>query len=115
MILDEPTAGQDYRSYTEFMEFLVKLNKEHGISLLIITHDMHLMLEYTTRAIVMSEGNCIADQQPFEALTDDKIIEEANLKRTSLYDLALKARIAQPRAFVGNYIRYERVKRGEKA
>jgi energy-coupling factor transport system ATP-binding protein len=114
MILDEPTAGQDYRSYTEFMEFLAKLNEERGISFLIITHDMHLMLEYATKAVVLSDGYCIANQQPFEALTDDVIIKEANLKRTSLYDLALKAGITQPRDFVGNYISFERKKRGEK-
>jgi energy-coupling factor transport system ATP-binding protein len=108
MILDEPTAGQDYRHYSEFMEFLLGLNRELGISLLLITHDMHLMLEYTTRAVVLSEGVCIADKEPFEALTDDGIIENASLKRTSLYSLALKAGLPDPRGFVGRYIAFDR-------
>jgi energy-coupling factor transport system ATP-binding protein len=108
MILDEPTAGQDYRHYTEFMEFLLGLNRDMGISLLLITHDMHLMLEYTTRAVVLSEGVCIADKEPFEALTDDVVIEKANLKRTSLYSLALKAGLPDPRGFVGRYIAFDR-------
>jgi len=108
MILDEPTAGQDYRHYTEFMEFLLGLNRNMGISLLLITHDMHLMLEYTSRAVVLSEGVCIADKEPFEALTDDGIIENANLKRTSLYSLALKAGLPDPRGFVGRYITFDR-------
>ena len=111
MILDEPTAGQDYRHYTEFMEFLLELNREQGISLLLITHDMHLMLEYTTRAVVLSEGNCVADKEPFEVLTDDRIIETANLKRTSLYALALNAGLGDPRGFVGRYIAFDRQKR----
>jgi energy-coupling factor transport system ATP-binding protein len=111
MILDEPTAGQDYRHYTEFMEFLLGLNRDLGISLLLITHDMHLMLEYTSRAVVLSEGLCIADKEPFEALTDDGIIENANLKRTSLYSLALKAGLPDPRGFVGRYIAFDRKRR----
>jgi energy-coupling factor transport system ATP-binding protein len=108
MILDEPTAGQDYRHYAEFMEFLLGLNRNMGISLLLITHDMHLMLEYTSRAVVLSEGACIADEEPFEALTDDGIIEKASLKRTSLYSLALKAELPDPRGFVGRYIAFDR-------
>jgi len=111
MILDEPTAGQDYRHYTEFMEFLVGLNRDLQISLLLITHDMHLMLEYTTRAVVLSEGICVADQEPFQVLTDDMIIEQASLKRTSLYTLALNAGLSDPRSFVGRFIAFDREKR----
>jgi energy-coupling factor transport system ATP-binding protein len=111
MILDEPTAGQDYRHYTEFMEFLLGLNRKMGISLLLITHDMHLMLEYTTRAVVLSEGLCVADKAPFQVLTDDRIIESASLKRTSLYGLALNAGLPDPEAFVGRYIAFDRKSR----
>ena len=108
VILDEPTAGQDYRHYTEFMEFIVGLNSKLGLSLLLITHDMHLMLEYTTRAVVLSEGECVADMEPFEVLTDDGIIQKASLKRTSLYQLALNAGLGDPRGFVGRYITFDR-------
>jgi len=111
LILDEPTAGQDYRHYTEFMEFLLGLNRKRGISLLLITHDMHLMLEYTTRAAVLSEGNLIADEEPFRILTDDGIIAQASLKRTSLYSLALNAGLPDPQGFVGRYIAFDRKKR----
>jgi len=108
MILDEPTAGQDYRHYTEFMEFLLRLNRDLGLSLILITHDMHLMLEYTTRAVVLSGGICVADREPFEVLTDDDVIEKASLKRTSLYSLALNAGLADPRGFVRRYIAFDR-------
>jgi energy-coupling factor transport system ATP-binding protein len=111
LILDEPTAGQDYRHYTEFMEFLTSLNRDKGISLILITHDMHLMLEYTTRAVVLSDGFCVADHEPFEVLTDDAIIKRANLKRTSLYELALNANLPDPRGFVARYIAFDREKR----
>jgi energy-coupling factor transport system ATP-binding protein len=111
MILDEPTAGQDYRHYTEFMEFLLSLNLKQGISMILITHDMHLMLEYTTRAVVLSDGYCVGDREPFEVLTDDTIITEAALKRTSLFTLALNAGLSDPRGFVGRYITFDRQKR----
>jgi energy-coupling factor transport system ATP-binding protein len=115
MILDEPTAGQDYRHYTEFMEFLAGLNRSSGISLLIITHDMHLMQEYTTRTVVLSDGLCVADDEPFRILTDDDIIKKANLKRTSLYGLALKAGLPEPREFVRRFITFDREQREGKA
>jgi energy-coupling factor transport system ATP-binding protein len=116
LILDEPTAGQDYRRYSEIMEFLRGLNAEQGLSLLLITHDMHLMLEYTTRALVLSGGELLTaggpggGKNPAELLTDDRLIEGASLKRTSLYELALRAGLAEPRDFVRRFIAYERAR-----
>lgn len=108
IILDEPTAGQDFRHYTEFMEFLLRLNREAGTTIIMITHDMHLILEYTARTVVMSGGRIIADASPAAVLTDDGIIAEASLKRTSLYDLAVRAGIGDPPAFVQHFIDYDR-------
>jgi len=108
IILDEPTAGQDFRHYTEFMEFLLKLNREEGTTIIMITHDMHLILEYTTRAIVMSEGCVIANDTPAAILTNDDVIAAASLKRTSLYDLSIRAGISDSRAFVQHFIDYDR-------
>ncbi len=107
IILDEPTAGQDYRHYTEIMEFLSKLNAE-GITVLMITHDMHLMLEYADRAIVFSDGRIIADDKSYNILTNEEIINKASLKETSLYDLALKCGIDDGTDFVRHFIDYER-------
>ena len=108
IILDEPTAGQDFRHYTEFMEFVLKLNRENGTTIIMITHDMHLLLEYTERTIVMAEGRIIADDTPAAILTDDPVIERASLKRTSLYDLAVRAEIGDSRTFVQHFIDYDR-------
>lgn len=108
IILDEPTAGQDYRHYTEIMEFLRKLNRELGLTILMITHDMHLMLEYTDRAIVLADGQMIADDTPARILTNEEISDRAYLKKTSLYDLALKCGIGEPDQFAERFIAYER-------
>lgn len=87
LILDEPTAGQDFRHYTEFMEFIRGLNRA-GTTILLITHDMHLALEYVPRAVVLSEGEIIADSSPARILVDDDVTTRANLVRTSLDALA---------------------------
>lgn len=108
LILDEPTAGQDYRHYTEIMEFLKKINEEQGITILMITHDMHLMLEYTDRSVVIADGRLLADDTPARVLTDETIAEQAYLKKTSLYDLAVRCGIEDPSAFVERFIYYER-------
>ena len=111
IILDEPTAGQDYRHYTEIMEFLKRLNQESGITIMMITHDMHLMLEYTDRAIVLADGRILADDTPAAILTNEHLAEQANLKKTSLYDLAVKCGISDVSGFVERFIQYDRKER----
>ncbi len=108
LILDEPTAGQDYRHYTEIMEFLRMLNREKGLTILMITHDMHLMLEYTDRAIVLCDGQLLCDDTPAKVLTDIEMAERACLKKTSLYDLAVACDIEKPYELVERFISYER-------
>lgn len=111
MILDEPTAGQDYYHYTEIMEFLRKLNREQGITIIMITHDMHLMLEYTDRAVVIADGELLADDTPARVLTDEALADKAYLKKTSLYDLAVKCGIDDPSALTDRFIYFEKNKR----
>lgn len=107
LILDEPTAGQDFRHYTEIMEFLVEIN-HLGVTVILITHDMHLMLEYTPRAIVLAGGRKIADTAAAVVLTDAQVIAEANLKETSLFALSHMAGIENGTQFVQGFIDYER-------
>lgn len=107
IILDEPTAGQDYRHYTEIMEFLKELNRVSGITIIMITHDMHLMLEYTDRVLVIADGHLLADKRPSEVLTDEELTQKAYLKKTSLYDLAVRCDITPPSDFVECFITYE--------
>lgn len=107
IILDEPTAGQDFRHYTDIMEFLMELNR-NGLTILLITHDMHLMLEYTDRAIVLCDGRKIADDPSVRILSDPQLIEQANLKETSLFELATKTGFSDPVKFVERFIAYDR-------
>ena len=111
LILDEPTAGQDFKHYTEIMEFLRQLNREKELAIMMITHDMHLMLEYSDRTVVISEGKMICASIPADVLSDDDVIAAASLKRTSLFDLALLAGIEDGRSFVRHFVDYDRMER----
>ena len=107
IILDEPTAGQDFRHYTEIMEFLRGLN-EKGVTVVMITHDMHLMLEYTPRALVFADGRLIADRSAAAALCDPQLIRQAALKETSLFTLANQLGISPAEEFVQRFIEEDR-------
>lgn len=110
IILDEPTAGQDYQRYSEIMGFLETLNRKYHITILFITHDMHLAIEYTDRAIVFADGKCIADAPVFTVLSNEGLIEQANLKQTSLVLLAKQAGI-DPESYIRHFIEIEREER----
>ncbi len=107
LLLDEPTAGQDFRHYTEIMTFLQSL-RERGFTILMVTHDMHLMLEYAQRAIVLADGHLICDETPEQVLTDPDIIRQANLKETSLFTLAERAGLDDALGFIRSFISCEK-------
>ncbi len=107
LLLDEPTAGQDLKHYTEIMEFLKELNRQ-GVTVVLITHDMHLMLEYTPRAIVFHDGRVIADRTAAQVLNSPEIVEAAHLKETSLYHLSNLCGIDDPEEFTRRFIARDR-------
>ena len=107
LILDEPTAGQDFKSYTDIMNFVNILNREYGKTILFITHDMHLAIENTDRAIVFADGKLIDNDKVFTVLSNDETIRKASLKQTSLYTLAVKLGL-DPEMTIRSFIEYER-------
>ncbi|MEW4372277.1 ABC transporter ATP-binding protein [Paenibacillus kandeliae] len=107
LILDEPTAGQDFRHYNEMMECLQQLNRQ-GMTIIMITHDMHLMMEYGQRAIIMADGKKIADDTPARILSQPDIVAAAHLMETSLHRLSVRAGIGEPAEFVSRFIAYDR-------
>lgn len=107
ILLDEPTAGQDLKHYTEIMDFLSELNHQ-GVTVVLITHDMHLMLEYTPRAIVFNAGRVIADKSAAEVLNSPDIVDAAHLKETSLYHLSAASGIADAEEFTRRFIARDR-------
>ena len=110
LILDEPTAGQDYRSYTAMLSFIKELNANLGITVIIISHDMHLVLEYTTRSIVLSDSKLIADAPMTEVFSQPDLLAKANLTTTSLYELAVSLDINNTSAFMQHFIQTEQAR-----
>jgi energy-coupling factor transport system ATP-binding protein len=113
LILDEPTAGQDYMHYTEIMEFITDIRRRLPVTIIMITHDMHLMLEYTDRTLVLTDGQLLMDDTPAHVLTDENICNRASLKRTSLYDLSVRCGIDNAGEFAARFIDFEESRRGE--
>ncbi len=112
LILDEPAAGLDYRGYTGIMELLKQSNEERDLTVVIFTNDISLMLEYTDRVIVLSDGSLAADDTPARVLTDEEVCDLAGLKTISLYDLALKCGIDEPFQFAERFVSGERALHG---
>ncbi|WP_394134591.1 ABC transporter ATP-binding protein [Aliivibrio fischeri] len=107
LILDEPTAGQDYRNYTSMLGFINQLNRDLGLTVIIISHDMHLVLEHTTRAIVIADSHCIADEPVTQVFSQPELLSRANLTVTSLFELAQKVDIENINGFITQFITEE--------
>lgn len=108
LILDEPTAGQDWQHYTEMMTFIRDLNRKIGISLIFITHDMHLMMEYTDRVVVLNNGVIAYDDQPMKLFANLDLLKQASLVETSLFTLAQRIKV-DPEALIASFINQEKV------
>ncbi|MGR5458968.1 ABC transporter ATP-binding protein [Vibrio alfacsensis] len=113
LILDELTAGQDYRNYTSMLSFIEKLNRELGITVMIISHDMHLVLEYTTRSIVIADSKLIADAPMIQVFSNPELLDQANLTTTSLYELAIELGIEDTNGFMQHFIDAEKTNRAK--
>ncbi|HIF9103696.1 TPA: ABC transporter ATP-binding protein [Photobacterium damselae] len=107
LILDEPTAGQDYHHYTMMMEFVKELNQKLGITIMIVSHDMHLVLEYTDRAIVICDSELLADEAVNSVFSQPELLDKANLTVTSLYSLAQAMGIERIDNFIRCFIEHE--------
>jgi energy-coupling factor transport system ATP-binding protein len=107
LILDEPTAGQDYRNYTSMLDFIQTLNKELGITVVIISHDMHLVLEHTQRSIVIADSRLIADAPMTHVFSQPDLLNQANLTTTSVYDMAVRLDVADKNQFMQHFIKLE--------
>ncbi|MEC6833682.1 ABC transporter ATP-binding protein [Photobacterium toruni] len=107
LILDEPTAGQDYHHYTAMMAFIQELNQKLGLTIVIISHDMHLVLEYTQRAIVIADNRLLTDDKVNHIFSQPALLDQANLTVTSLYSLAQAIGIEHIDQFIRCFIAHE--------
>ena len=108
LIIDEPSEGQDYHHYNEFMQYLYQINQEQEIAIIINTHNTDLVLEFTRHAWVLSEGELIADTQPIRIATDYRLIQRAFLRESNLYIFARQIGLIDPYNFIKKFMDYHR-------
>lgn len=80
LIFDEPDAGLDTISKAHFYERIKKLNEELGITVIYITHNLDDVAEYANKVIILSEGKILKMGKPYEVLSDERIMKEADLE-----------------------------------
>jgi energy-coupling factor transporter ATP-binding protein EcfA2 len=90
LVMDEPTAGQDYRNYMEFMDAIMRMPGFEAI--LFITHDVDLAVIYANRILLVAEGRLMADGTPREVLGDFARLQRCRVLPTSLLRLNLSRR-----------------------
>ena len=83
LFFDEPTVGQDHRHSEAFMSYIKRL-REKGYTIVIITHNVNLAIEYCQRAVIMVDGKIIADGPTQKVLADEPLLKKARLKPTSI-------------------------------
>ncbi|WP_273705745.1 ABC transporter ATP-binding protein [Leuconostoc mesenteroides] len=96
LILDEPTAGQDATHTSQLLSFLQNINITNHTTIIIITHDMHLLANFVQRALVVVDGQILADTTPAELLANEALVDAASLRTTSIYRLAQRLSIVHP-------------------
>ena len=100
LILDEPTTGQDERTLAPFMNVVRRLNRE-GMTVLMITHDMDVTLEYASRMVVMTAGKVIADGTPASVFLQPDILEPARLHPPEVLAMATRLNGNRPTYVAG--------------
>jgi len=88
LVMDEPTAGQDYRNYMDFMDAILQLPNFEAI--LFITHDIDLAVIYANRVLLVDKGKIVADGKPEEVLRDFQSLSSSRLVPTSLLEMNLE-------------------------
>ncbi|MDI6650133.1 ABC transporter ATP-binding protein [Leuconostoc suionicum] len=96
LILDEPTAGQDATHTSQLLGFLQNINITNHTTIIIITHDMHLLANFVQRTLVVVDGQILADTTPAELLANEALVDAASLRTTSIYRLAQRLSIVHP-------------------
>lgn len=73
LFLDEPTSHLDISHQIQILDLLKKLNRENGLTIMIVLHDLNLASEYCSRIILLEDGNLFKDAEPRDILTYQNI------------------------------------------
>ena len=90
LILDEPTTGLDYLECTHIMNRIRRMNEEQQVTVIMVCHDMEVVLDYASRALVMAGGRLLADGPVKEVFRNTALMEEASILPPQMISLALR-------------------------
>ena len=79
LILDEPTVGLDPAGQKSMMDLFRTLTEDYGKTIIIVTHDMNVVAEYTSRVLVMNQGSMAFDGSPEDLFSNQELLDECNL------------------------------------
>ena len=88
LIVDEPTTGLDWLESLQILDYLERLRRDKGKTILIITHDMNIVSLYAKRVVVMANGRVVGEGTPREVFSQPKLMEQAYLRRPQIADLS---------------------------
>ena len=80
LLLDEPSANLDPASTHQLIHHLSHLNKHHGYTFVIVTHDMNLAARIAQRIIILDNGKIVADGSARKILTDETLLKKSRLE-----------------------------------
>lgn len=90
LILDEPTTGLDYLECCHIMDRIRRMNREQQVTVVMVSHDMEVVLDYAQRALVMAGGKLLADGPVREIFRDAELMEKASILPPQMIGLSLR-------------------------
>ncbi|AEA01076.1 MULTISPECIES: ATP-binding cassette domain-containing protein [Aerococcus] len=108
LVVEEITEGRDFVHFRAIMNTLQRLNSHYQIAIMMTTHDIEVMLEYSRRTLIMSEGHLIIDALPVDVATMPAYLNKAGLRETSLTTFARQLDLVDPYTFIRKFVDYDR-------
>ncbi len=88
LLVDEPTSGLDPRAAEETMDLFKRINREKKVTVIFVSHDMDLVLEYADRVIVVDNGRIQKSCAPQELFGSD--LSVYSLDNPKVFDFAMR-------------------------
>ena len=80
LVLDEPTTYLDIYHQIEILELIKKLNEDHGITIIMVLHDINQAIKYSDNIVIMKDGKIIEEGKPQKVINENTIKSVYNVE-----------------------------------